>query len=78
MDTVYFCYCKCRLVTPPMVGAEGMKISDFDNPRLLEETLSGKDLHRKLLLFTKKILKVQKLFLKNVENTLCYALFCLF
>ena len=36
-----------------MVGAEGMKIFDFDNPRLLEKALSGKELHRKLLLRTK-------------------------
>ena len=43
-----------RLVTPsrpplphPMVGAEGRKIFDFDNPRSLEKALSGKELHRK-------------------------------
>ena len=53
-DTVYSCYCKLRLVTPLMVGAEGMKIFDFDNPRLLEKALSGKELHQKLLLLTKK------------------------
>ena len=53
-----------RLVTceapplPPMVGAEGMKIFDFDNPRLLEKALSGKELHRIAVykyLFTKTI-----------------------
>ena len=37
-----------------MVGAEGTKIFDFDNPRLLEKALSGKELHQKLLLLTKK------------------------
>ena len=53
--TIYLCYCKFRLVTPPpMVGAEGTKIFDFDNPRLLEKALSGTELHRKLLLLTKK------------------------
>ena len=39
---------------PPMVGAERTKIFDFDNPRLLEKALSGKELYRKLLLHTKK------------------------
>ena len=38
----------------PIVGAEGSKIFDFDNPRSLEKALSGKELHRKLLLLTKK------------------------
>ena len=37
-----------------MVGAKETKIFDFDNPRLLEKTLSGKELHRKLLLLTRK------------------------
>ena len=37
-----------------MVGAEGTKIFDFDNPRSLEKTLLGKELHEKLLLLTKK------------------------
>ena len=32
----------------------GEKFSDFDNPRSLEKALSGKELHRKLLLPTKK------------------------
>ena len=31
-----------------------MKIFDFDNPRSLEKALSGKELHRKLLLLKKK------------------------
>ena len=38
-DTVYSCYCKRRLVTPPTLPsrvAEGMEIFDFDNPRSLE------------------------------------------
>ena len=52
-DTVYSCYCKLRLVTP-QYGAEGTKIFDFDNPKLLEKALSGKELHRKLLVLTKK------------------------
>ena len=29
------------------------KIFDFDNPRSLEKAISGKELHRKLLLLTK-------------------------
>ena len=29
-----------------MVGADGTKIFDFDNPRSLEKALSGKELHR--------------------------------
>ena len=37
-----------------MKGAEGAKIFDFENPRLLEKALSEKELHGKLLLFTKK------------------------
>ena len=37
-----------------MVGAKGMKIFDFDNPRSLEKALSGKQLDRKLLVPTKK------------------------
>ena len=37
-----------------MVGAEGTKIFDSDNPRCLEKALSGKELHQKLLLLTKK------------------------
>ena len=37
-----------------MVGAKGTKMFDFDNPRLLENALSGIELHRKLLLLTKK------------------------
>ena len=40
----YLCYCKLRLVTPHG-GAEGTKIFDFDNPRLLEKALLGKELH---------------------------------
>ena len=37
-----------------MVGAEGTKIFDFDNPTSLEKALPGKELHQKLLLLTKK------------------------
>ena len=37
-----------------MVGAEGTKIFDIDEPRLLEEALLGKELHQKLLPLTKK------------------------
>ena len=48
-DTVYLCYGELKLV-----GAEGTNILDFDNPRSLEKVLSGKELHRKLLLLTKK------------------------
>ena len=33
---------------------KGKKFFDFDNPRSLEKALSGKELHRKLLLLTKK------------------------
>ena len=33
-----------------MVGFEGMKIFDFDNPRLLEKALLGKELHREFYL----------------------------
>ena len=48
------CYYKLRLVkgkappSPPshMVGAEGTKIFDFNNPRLLEKALLGKELHQ--------------------------------
>ena len=36
-----------------MVGAEGKKRFDFDNPRLLEKTLLGKELHQQLLLVLK-------------------------
>ena len=36
------------------LGAEGTKIFGFDNPRLLEKALFGKELHWKLLLLTKK------------------------
>ena len=50
---LYSYYCKLRLVTPHG-GDEGSKIFNFDNPRLLEKALSGKELHRKLLLLTKK------------------------
>ena len=42
---------------PAMLGAEGMKIFDFDNPRSLEKALSGTELHQKLLLLTKKYYK---------------------
>ena len=55
-DTIYSCYCKLRLVIPPplpVVGAEGMKMFDFDHSRSLEKTLSGKELNQKLLLLTK-------------------------
>ena len=37
-----------------MVGAERTKIFDFDNSRSLEKALSGTELHRKLLVLTKK------------------------
>ena len=47
-----------------MVGAEGTKIFDFDNPRLLEKALMGKELYQKLLLLTKST-KVLKLLLKK-------------
>ena len=40
-------------LVPPMTGAEGKKIFDFDNPRLLEKALLQKELHQKLLLLTK-------------------------
>ena len=30
---------------PPDGGADGTKIFDFDNPRLLEKALLGKELH---------------------------------
>ena len=57
-DIVYSCYCKLRLVTPlPMVGTEGTKIFDFDDPGLLEKALLGKELHQKLVLLTRKYLK---------------------
>ena len=60
-DIFYSCYYKLILVTPQplssspsMAGAEWTKNFDFDNPRSLEKTLSGKELHRKLLLIIKK------------------------
>ena len=56
-NIIYSCYYKFRVVTPqpPLyVGAEGQKIFNFDNPRLLEKALLGKELHQKLLLLTKK------------------------
>ena len=37
-----------------MVGTEGTRMFDFDNPRSLEKALSGKELHRKLLLVAEK------------------------
>ena len=37
-----------------MMGAEGKKTFDFDNPRSLEKALLGRELHRKLPLLTKK------------------------
>ena len=40
-----------------MMGAEGTKIFDFDNPRSLEKALSGKELYRKLLLKSTKSTK---------------------
>ena len=40
-----------------MVGAEGMKFFDFDNPRSLEKALSGKELHQESLLLTEKYYK---------------------
>ena len=54
-----------------MVGAEGMKIFDFDNTRLLEKALSGTELHRKLL----PLLKALKLLLQNVEEILFEQIF---
>ena len=55
-DTVYSCHCKFRLVNPPspMVGAEGTKHFDFDNPRSLEWALLGTELYQKLPRLTKK------------------------
>ena len=50
-----------------MLGAEEIKIFDFDKPRSLQKALSGKELHRKLLHLLKKSTKVLKL-LKNVEE----------
>ena len=55
-----------------MVGTEGTKIFDFDNSRSLEKGLSGNELHRKLLLLTKKVLK---LLLKNVKKILFGRIF---
>ena len=46
------------------MGAEGTEIFDFDNPRSLEKALSGKELHRKLLLL-----------LRNVEEILFGQIF---
>ena len=66
-DTIYSCYYKLRLVTP-MVGAEGTKIFDFDNPRSLEKALSGKKLHRKLLLLTKKHYKYWNYFSRMLKK----------
>ena len=40
------CLCYCVNLVPPMMGAEGKKIFDFDNPRLLEKVLLGKELHQ--------------------------------
>ena len=40
-----------------MMGAEETKTFDFDNPRKLEKELSGKELHRKLLVLTEKYQK---------------------
>ena len=48
-DTIYLSYCKLKIKYPQMVGAEGMKIFNFGNPRLLEKALHGKELHQKLL-----------------------------
>ena len=42
------------LPVPRMVEVEGTNIFDFDNPRSLEKALPGKELHRQLLLLTKK------------------------
>ena len=49
------------------MGTEGTKSFDFDNPRSLEKGLSGKELHRKLLLLT--------ILLKNVEEILFGRIF---
>ena len=45
-----------------MVGAEGMEIIDFDNPRLLEKALCGKELQQNYfyLLETTKSTKTKK------------------
>ena len=63
------CYTKlaCQASTKPSVylrifpftgvtvnSLEGTNIIDFDNPRSLEKTLSGKELYRKLLQLTEK------------------------
>ena len=53
-----------------MLGAEGMKIFDFDNPRSLEKAFSGKELHQKFYLLrstksTKTIVKVWEKFLMD-------------
>ena len=66
-DTIYSCYYKLRLVTP-MVGAEGTEIFDFDNSRSLEKALSGKKLHRKLLLLTKKHYKYWNYFSRMLKK----------
>ena len=56
-----------------MVGAEGTKICDFDNPRSVEKTLPG--ITSKITSTYKKILKVLKLLLKNVEEILFGRIF---
>ena len=63
-----------------MVGAEGTKLFDFDNPRVLEKALSGKELHQNyfyLLKSTKstKTTSQKCWFLKNVEEILFGRIF---
>ena len=57
-----------------MVGNEGTKIFDFDNPTSLEKALSGKELHWKLLLLTKST-KSTKTTSQNVEEILFGQIF---
>ena len=37
-----------------MVGAEGTKMFDFDNPRLLQKALPGTELHRNYFYLLKR------------------------
>ena len=56
------CFCPACLI---MVRVEETKNFGFGNPRLLEKALSGTELHRKLLLLTKKY---QKYFSKMLKT----------
>ena len=53
------------LLPLPMVGAERMKIFDFDNPWSQEKALLGKGLHQIIY-----YIYLLKLLLKNVEEIL--------